>query len=81
MGDKLFTVGKLFGSIKCASFNFFNIISDKPWLIIGDFNIVISFNEKLRGNWYSSLQCQIGQLWDSSSLIDLGFFSEKNLLI
>lgn len=60
---------------------FFNIISDKPCLIDGDFNIVISFNEKISGNWYSSVQCQIGQLWNSSSLIDLGFISEKNLLI
>lgn len=46
---------------------------DAPCLIPGDFNLVLSREEKKGGKWNSSFQSAVFELWNDLGAFDLGF--------
>ncbi|MBA0813476.1 hypothetical protein Gohar_027322 [Gossypium harknessii] len=50
---------------------------ESPWMVIGDFNTILSSNEK-RGGWTLGKMCLLfGDFMDSTQLYDLGFEGSK----
>lgn len=48
-----------------------SLIDNEALLIMGDLKLIIEQHEKMGGNWFTSLQCKIKDLWDNSRVIDL----------